>query len=317
MEDNKNGNVLKEAILKDPELGDYHWSTVIEKAKSNLFTARYCSSLINEGILSDMAGALGKMHDVVVEAAKPTLIGREMMWVLPTDQALVRFPKARLGKAKQTAEFAETWFYPEKRDTTDVQATVEIRAGGEWSKKYVEDANWNVMERQAMEVGRAIGELETEKIYSLYTGIAASDLAGGAEVGGAGTLNWAGVVSFWNTVRKENFSAKVLVIHPEQAADLWQDDKFIHSFYFGKEVDVRRGILGETYLGMKILVSTKATNGTVIAIDTDVAAVMLLRRDILTEPFENPREDRYGIVASERIGLGVLRSKAVARGTGW
>lgn len=136
-------------------------------------------------------------------------------------------------------------------------------------------------------------------------------------MGGAGTLNWAGVVSFWNTVRKENFSAKVLVVHPEQAADLWQDDKFIHSFYFGKEVDVRRGVLGETYLGMKILVSTKATNGTVIAIDTDVSAVMLLRRDILTEPFENPREDRYGIVASERIGLGVLRSKAVARGTDW
>jgi len=108
MADNKNENILKEAIVKDPELGDYHWSTMVEKAKSNLFTARYCSSLINEGILSDMAGALGKMHDVVIEAAKPTLIGREMTWVLPTDQALVRFPKAKLGKAKQTAEFAET-----------------------------------------------------------------------------------------------------------------------------------------------------------------------------------------------------------------
>jgi len=315
MVDNK--NVLKEAVVRDPELGDYHWNTLVEKAKSNLFTTRYCSSLVKEGILSDMSGALGRMHDVVVDAAKPTLVGREMIWVLPTDQPLVRFPKAKLAKAKQTAEFAETWFYPEKSDTTDVQATVEIRAGGEWSKKYVEDANWNVMERQAQEVGRAIGELETEKVYALYTNIAAGDLAGGAEINGAGTLNWAGIISFWNTIKKENFSAKVLVVHPEQAADLWQDDKFIHSFYFGKEVDVRRGLLGETYLGMKILVSTKATNGTVLAIDTDVAAVMLLRRDILTEPFENPREDRYGIVASERIGLGVLRSKAVARGTGW
>jgi len=81
--------------------------------------------------------------------------------------------------------------------------------------------------------------------------------------------------------------------------------------------DIRRGILGETYLGMKIVVSTKVADGTVYCIDTDVAAVMLLRRDILTEPFENPKGDRYGIVASERIGLGVLRSKAVARGTGW
>jgi hypothetical protein len=68
---------------------------------------------------------------------------------------------------------------------------------------------------------------------------------------------------------------------------------------------------------MKIVVSTKVADGTVYCIDTDVAAVMLLRRDILTEPFENPKQDRYGISASERIGLGALRSKAVARGTGW
>jgi len=310
-------NILKEAVVHDPELGEMHWKRLLERANDNLFTHHYCASLLKEGILSDMAGALGKMHGVVIEAAKPALIGREMIWVLPTDQPLVRFPRAKLGKGKQTAEFAETWFYPEKTDTVDIQTNVELRAGGEWSKKYVEDANWSVMERQAAEVGRALAELETEKIYALYSGISASDLAGGAEIGGAGTLNWAGVVSFWNAIRKENFSAKALIIHPEQAADLWQDDKFVHSFYFGREVDVRRGLLGETYLGMKILVSTKATNGTVIAIDTDIAACMLLRRDILTEPFENPREDRYGIVSSERIGLGVLRSKGVARGTSW
>jgi hypothetical protein len=309
-------NVLKEAILHDPDLGASHFDELIHKAQGNLFTSRYASMLIKEGILSDMAGALGRMHNVVVEAAKPALIGREMIWVLPTDQALVRFPKAKLGKSKQTAEFAETWFYPEKTETTDVQATVELRAGGEWSKKFVEDANWNVMDRQAAEVGRAIADLETEKIYALYNAIAAADLAGGAVIAGGGAaLSWAKVIELWNAVKKENFAAKVLVVHPDQLAQLWQDDKFIHSFYFGKEVDVRRGLLGETYLGMKVLVSTKATDTTVLAIDTDVAAVELLRREILTEPFENPREDRYGLVASERVGLGVLRSKAVAKGT--
>jgi hypothetical protein len=310
-------NILKEAILKDPELGADHWTELQVKASRNLMMMRYFNGLKREGILSDMAGALGRMHSQVIEAAKPVLLGRDMIWVLPTDQPLVRFPRAKLAKSKQTAEFAETWLYPEKTDTVDVQSTIEVRAGGEWSKKFVEDANWNVIDRQAQEVGRAVADLETEKIYALYVAIAAGDLAGGAVINGAGTLNWAGVVSFWNAIRKENFNAKVLVIHPEQASDLWQDDKFIHSFYFGKEVDMRRGILGETYLGMKILVSTKATLGTVMAMDTDVAAAMLLRRDIVTESWENPREDRYGLVASERIGLGVLRSKAVARGTGW
>jgi len=50
-------------------------------------------------------------------------------------------------------------------------------------------------------------------------------------------------------------------------------------------------------------------------IDSKNASVMLLRRDIITEPYEDLKNDRYGIVASERIGLAVLRTKAVARVT--
>ncbi len=187
----------------------------------------------------------------------------------------------------------------------------------EFKEGLFEDASWPVMQRQAAEVGRSIAELETEVILDLYDNISASDLAGGSAYNGSGTLDWAGFVGFWNRLKKENLTAKVIAINPDQLADLWQEDEFIHSFYFGDKVDVARGVLGQSYLGMKIVVSTKVTSGTVYAIDTDVAAAMLLRRDIMTEPFENPKKDRYGIVGSERVGLGVLRSKAVARGTGW
>jgi len=303
---------LFEAIMKDPEYQPI-LPDLLKRAKSNLMV----NAVMREALLSDAANALGKMHDVVVEAAKPALIGREIIWVLPTTETLVRFPRAKLGKAHRTAELSEVWITQEKYDTVDVKADMEIKAGTEYSKKFFEDASWGVMERQTAEVGRAIAELETEKVLALYDSISASDLAGGSAYNGAGTLNWAGLIGFWNRVKAENFSAKVLVINPNQLSDLWQQDQFIHSFYFGGMADVRRGILGETYLGMKIVVSTKVADGTVYCIDTDVAAVMLLRRDILTEPFENPKGDRYGIVASERIGLGVLRSKAVARGTGW
>jgi hypothetical protein len=303
---------LFEAIMKDPEYQSI-LPELFERAKSNLMV----NAVMREALLSDAAGALGKMHDVVVEAAKLSLIGREIIWVLPTTETLVRFPRAKLGKAHRTAELSQVWITQEKYDTEDVKADMEIKAGAEYSKKFFEDASWGVMERQTAEVGRAIGELETEKVLALYDGISASSLAGGDEYNGAGTLNWEGLVGFWNRVKAENFSAKVLVINPNQLADLWKENQFIHSFYFGGMADVRRGILGETYLGMKIVVSTKVTDGTVYCVDTDVAAVMILRRDILTEPFENPKQDRYGIVASERIGLGVLRSKAVARGTGW
>jgi len=303
---------LFEAIMKDPKYQPI-LHDIYRRAKSNPMV----NAVMREALLSDAAGALGKMHDVVVEAAKPALIGREIIWVLPTTETLVRFPKAKLGKAHRTAELSQVWITQEKYDTADIKADVEIKAGAEYSKKFLEDASWSVMERQTAEVGRAVGELETERVLALYDGISASNLAGGGEYNGAGTLDWAGLVGFWNRVKAENFNAKVLVINPNQLADLWQQDQFVHSFYFGGMADVRRGVLGETYLGMKIVVSTKVTDGTVYCIDTEVAAVLLLRRDILTEPFENPKKDRYGIVASERIGLDILRSKAVARGSGW
>lgn len=303
---------LFEAVKDDKEIKQ-DIPGILERARSNPMV----NAVLRQAILSDASGALGKLHDSVVEAAKPALIGRELIWVMPTTESMVRFPKAKLGKAKKSSELAETWIYGEKYSTTDVKANIEIRAGAEYSKKFFEDATWPVMERQAAEVGRSIAELETERILALYDSISAGDLAGGGVLNGSGTLNWAGVVGFWNRLKSENFSAKVLAINPNQAADLWQEDEFIHSFYFGEQVDVARGILGQSYLGMKIAVSTKVTDGTVYAIDTDVASVMLLRRDVITEPFENPRDDRYGVVASERIGLGVLRSKGVARGTGW
>ena len=306
-------NILKEAILKS--YGQDHWNEAIEKAKANPFTRRYCEGVIREGILSDMAGALGRMHDVVIEAAKPALIGRELIWVLPTKDALVRFPKAKLAKAHKLAEFASYWLTGEKYETEDVKADIEIKAGCEYSKRFFEDATWPVLERQTAEIGRAIAHLETQAIYDYLVAQAGTAITGDSD----GVLEWVGTAAtpeflgLWNALKKLNWNPNVVALHPDEIMDLWADDKFIHSFYFGSEVDVARGVLGSSYLGMKLVSSSKCTAGTVLAVDNNVAAVMLLRRDIITEPFENPKEDRYGIVASERIGLGVLRSTAIGK----
>ena len=66
---------------------------------------------------------------------------------------------------------------------------------------------------------------------------------------------------------------------------------------------------------MKVLASTLVSNGTAYAIDTCVAAVMLLRRDVTVEDWEDPKTGRYGVRATTRFGLGVLRSKAAAKMT--
>ncbi len=307
------GNRLMEAVLRNPELGEERWRRLQEEAMRNALYRR----VMKEALLSDVAGALGRVHDTVWEAAKPATIGREIITVVPTKEPLVRFPKARLGKAYIVGETAPPEG-PERYETTDVRADLEIAAKAEFSQRFIEDASWNVMEHQIAELGRSIAELETEKVYELYNSIADSDLAGGSPLSPetANTLSWNDVVALWSAVKGEDFNPDVLVLHPDQYADLWKDDKFIHSFYWGEQADVSRGILGGLYLGMRIVVSTKCASGTAFAIDSKAAAAMIVQRELITEPYQRPDELLHGCIASERIGLGVLRSRAVAKMTG-
>ena len=105
------------------------------------------------------------------------------------------------------------------------------------------------------------------------------------------------------------------MLHPRQLSQLLRDNKFINANYKPSgELDVRTGNFGEV-LGMRVLASTKCANGVAYAIDATTAAVMLVRRDITTKPYEDIIKGAYGVVASERIGLGVLQSKAIAKMT--
>jgi hypothetical protein len=54
-------------------------------AAGNPFIQKFLSCGMKEGIFSDMAGALGKIHDTVVEAARPNVIARQIIDTRPTD----------------------------------------------------------------------------------------------------------------------------------------------------------------------------------------------------------------------------------------
>ena len=306
---------LFEQLMREPAF-EAEVKEMLQRISQNPFYQRYIKKGIEEGLFQDAAQAIGRMHDVVVESAKPRLIGREIIWVRPTKEALERFTKAKKGKAYVMAESGKVYVVGERYDKIDISTNIVIKASAEWTQEFLEDATWNVLDRQVAETGRGVAEVETERVLSLYSAIADPDLAGGAPLAGGGTaMDWAKVTALWDAIVNEDFSPKVLVLHPRQVTQLWRDDKFINSLYWGEGVDIRRGVLAETYLGMRIVSSTKCTNGIAYAIDTDVAAVMLVRRDIQTQDFEDPKNGVYGVVASERIGLGVLQSKGVAKMT--
>ena len=308
--------LFENLMAKDSEQKELY-EKLKERAAAHPFVKRYCALGVKEGFFSDMAAALGKMHDALVEAAWPELIGRNIITVRPTTEALERFPLEAGTIAYEYAEGAITRLSGKRKSTVDISTNILAEASDEWTREYLEDATWNVLDNAVENVGRALGEKESGKILALYAAISNADLAGGSELaGGNAVMNWAKVLELHNAVRGENWRPTVLVVNEMQLHQLLNDDKFIHAQYLPSGQTILEQGLITSVLGMRVQASTLVSNGTAYAIDTRVAAVMLLRRDVTVEDWEDPKTGEYGVRATTRFGLGVLRSKAVARMTG-
>lgn len=292
--------------------------TNVQLAFKNPLCKSYLKSGLKEGILSDMAGALGRIHDTVVSAAIPNFIARQIIDVRTTTETLERFPLEKESVAYVTSESGTVRVHGARYSTVDVNCNVIIKDGVEWTREFAEDAKWNVMNRQLEALGRSIAKLETQKIVGLLAAIATGDLATGGVLAGSGTtMSWNKAVALWDAVESEDFgNADILVLHPKQASQLFTATEFINSQYLpSSETELTRGLIGQA-LTMNIHKSSAGTtNGVAHSLNKAVAGVMLVRRDLMIEPYEDPKNGVVGLVASERIGYGILRSKAVARMT--
>ncbi len=280
------------------------------------FVKRYVQMGIKEGFFSDMASALGRMHDTLVPAAWPALIGRSIINVMPTTEAMERFPLDSDAVAYEYAEGAKTRLSGKKVTTVDINTDVLADYSDEWTQEFLEDATWNVLSNAVTKAGKAVGQKETEKIITLYAGIAEADLATGAVLAGGGTvMSWTKLLSLWYAVKSEKWVANVLAINDMQMAQLLNDATFTNAQYLQSgQTDVEAGVVSGA-LGMSIVSSPLVPNGTAYAIDTSVASVMLLRRDVTVQDWEDVKTGKFGIRATIRFGLGILRANAVAKMT--
>jgi len=236
---------LFESLMQsDPEFRQV-MEDLRNKASAHPFLKRYCEVAVKERLFSDTVGALGHMHDTLVQAAYPEMIGREIINVRPTTEAMERFPLDEKAVAYRYAEGAFTRLSGKKISTVDVYTNILAEASEVWTREFLEDATWNVMDAMTEKVGRTLGENETNKILALYGAIANSDLAGGAPIDNGGSaLNWSGVVKLHNAVRGENWRPTVLALNEVQLHQLLNDDKFIHAQYLPSEqVDLERGVV--------------------------------------------------------------------------
>ncbi len=307
--------LFESLMQKDSEFKE-HIETLRHKANVHPFLKRYCEVGVREGLFSDAVSAIGRLHDTLVQAAYPEMIGRSIITVRPTTEAMERFPLDEKAVAYRYAEGAATRLSGSKNSTVDVYTNVTAESSEEWTREFLEDATWNVMDSMAEKVGRALGEEETNRIIALYGAILDADLAGGDSIDHDGAaMNWNGLVKLHNAVRSENWRPTVLAVNEVQLHQLLTDDKFIHAQYLpAGQTDLEQATV-TSVLGMRVQASTLVPNGVAYALDSRVASVMLLRRDITVEDWEDIKNGKYGVRATTRFGVGVLRSKAIAKMT--
>lgn len=305
-----------EALMQKDGDQKHAYEQLKPKADSNPFLKRYIKEGIQEGLFSDSVNALGHMHNTMVDAAWPEQIGRAIINVKPTSEALERFPLDEGAVAYQYAEGSVVRLSGKKPGKVDVSTNITVESGDQWTKEFDEDATWNVMDRMVSNVGRAVGLKETQKIIELYAAIADADLATGAVLAGGGAVfSWAQLLSLHYAVRSANWRPNVLAVNEMQLHQLLNDENFRNGIMLPSgETDIEQGTIG-TILGMRVQASTEVPNGTAYAIDTRVASIMLLRRDLTVEDWYDAKTGNSGIRSTIRFGLGILRSNAVAKMT--
>jgi HK97 family phage major capsid protein len=308
--------LFESLIAHDGEFKE-HVETLKHKTATHPFLKRYCEVGVKEGLFSDTISAIGHMHDTLVSAAYPDMIGRNIITVMPTTEPVERFPLDEKAVAYKYAEGAATRLSGSKNGIADIYTNILAESSEEWTREFLEDATWNVMNMMVDKVGRALGEEETNRIIALYGSIADADLASGDALDqDRAVMDWEAVVNLHNAVRTENWRPTILAVNETQLHQLLTDDKFIHSQYLpAGQTDLEQATVSNV-LGMQVQASTLVPNGTAYAIDTRVASVMLLRRDVNVEDWQDIKNGKYGVRATTRFGIGILRSNAIAKMTG-
>jgi len=270
---------------------------------------------LKEVLMSDQSQATAKVLDVVWEAAKPRLIGRELVEVFAKDDPSLNIPKhttpitARYPVAEgadipiNVGAFTSVTLTPEKSGVA-----VPI------SKEMVEDAAWDVIEFQLAEAGRAMAEVETAKIISTMI----ADAGNTAAAATSGTLAYDDIVGILGLIQTDNFlqdyiqtGRGYLVVHPDQYADLLKDAKIRDTHVFGGTVAVAPTGRIETILGLNVRVTTKITSGTALIVDAEHAGALFIRRDITVENYDDPVKDLAGAVLTARWKYATMQANAI------
>ena len=170
------------------------------------------------------------------------------------------------------------------------------------------------------EVARIVAVRETSKILAAIDGITSVVAALSpsntlhtitcdalADATPLTTGPWANLTAGVAAIEGDDGMADFFLLHSKYIGALWRSQAFVHQFIFGDSFDVKTGVLGESYLGFKTVKSSLTGTSTVGWLGNSYYVKVPIKRELLTNPYENPAAQSFGYIASERLGAGVIQ----------
>jgi len=274
---------------------------ILRKWQAEMKELGYAEEILQKGDASVVAAIQAEL----VDYTQPKLVGRQVSSPTPVPNVSTSFTfyRDRPATSYAFAGAGTAVVATGIPDTQTISLDPEIESKAEWTRTYVEDVPFAVALRQARNVGRAVSRDETNKVVDA---IEATTLPTGHSIALSADI-WNDIADAVAGIEADSGEANFALWHSGDVNRLWKNDKFIHQFYFGDDFDARTGVLGQSYLGLTFVRTAVASKDiTTAEIGSSEMVPLIIKRDLLTEPYENPASASFGYRASMRVGAGVL-----------
>jgi N4-gp56 family major capsid protein len=254
------------------------------------------------------------LFNIIKEASIAAPVGRQIVDVINMQYgSTLDFDLADKDsmKVRVVAEGAEIPLDAESYTKKSVTPSMYgVRIG--ITNRMIEDANWDLVQRNLREAGRRVGLKEDEIIFN-----ALEDTTNGFPsenaVTSAGTeLAIADIVSAMKEVENNDYVPNVMVLNPEQVSELRQIDTFVEADKVGDRRVFERGWVGKIY-GLDTIITTQLDAASVLVMDKNEAGGLVVRRPLTVEKWKEPIRDLTQAVVTTRMAAVCFRPKAGAK----
>ena len=272
--------------------------------------------LADEGILfKDHESELIKQNLVstIKDSAQKTAVGRQIVQVIPMKEgSTLDWDKADKG-SMIVRKIGESTAGRLTRETyTKIQSTPEKYGGTiKITKEMIEDSNFPLIERMLKQAGKEVSNTEDTIIFNSFadtsTGFPSET---GFSINSQGTE--LGVVDFTNSmslIEGQDFNPDTFVVHPTQVNELRQIDTFVEADKLGDRRVFETGWVGKIF-GMDGVRSTNLTENVAYVLDKTEAGMLVIRRPLTIEKFNDPLRDLVGATFTQRMSARVVEAKA-------